>query len=84
MAVSNEEYQKKMQEVVYTDSPKDIFSLIYNYKVELEYDNKQAELEKVKELETYLKNNKEGLLRYQYRLGYKEEQLKEIEQELPS
>lgn len=48
MAVSNEEYQKKMQEVVYTDSPKDIFSLIYNYKVELKTDNKKAE-EKIKE-----------------------------------
>lgn len=41
MAVSNEEYLKKMQEIVYTDHPKDIFSLIYNYKVELEYEKKQ-------------------------------------------
>ena len=84
MAVSNEEYLKQMQEIVYTDHPKDIFSLIYNYKVELEYDNKITELEKVKELEKYLKNNEEGILRYQYKLGYKEEEFKEIEQELPS
>ena len=40
MAVSDEEYLKKMQEVVYTEQAKDIFSLIYNYKVELETDNK--------------------------------------------
>lgn len=83
-AVSNEEYLEQMQEIVYTDHPKDIFSLIYNYKVELEYDNKITELEKVKELEKYLRNNEEGILRYQYKLGYKEEQFKEIEQELPS
>ena len=47
MAVSDEEYLKKMQEIVYTEQAKDIFSLIYNYKVELETDNKIAELEKV-------------------------------------
>lgn len=84
MAVSNEEYLNKMQEIVYTEHPKDIFSLIYNYKVELEYDNKLDELKKVQELEEYLRNNEKGILRYQYKLGYKEEQLKEIEQELPS
>lgn len=84
MAVSDEEYLKKMQEVVYTEQAKDIFSLIYNYKVELEADNKLSELEKVKELEEYLRNNENGLQRYQYRLGYKEEQFKEIEQELPT
>ena len=83
-AVEDEEYLKKMQEIVYTEKPKDIFSLIYNYKVELETDNKIEELKKVKELEEYLENNKEGLLRYQYKLGYKEEQFKRIEQELPS
>ena len=38
----------------------------------------------MKELEKYLRNNEEGILRYQYKLGYKEEQFKEIEQELPS
>ncbi len=61
MAVNNKEYLKKMQEIVYTEQAKDIFSLIYNYKVELEADNKKAESEKVKELEEYLRNNEEGL-----------------------
>lgn len=84
MAVSDEEYLKKMQEIVYTEQAKGIFSLIYNYKVELETENKTAELEKVIELEEYLRNNEEGLLRYQYKLGYKEEQLEEIQEELPS
>ena len=84
MAVSDDEYLRKMQEVVYTEQAKDIFSLIYNYKVELETDNKVTELEKVKELEEYLRNNENGLQRYQYKLGYKEEQLEEIEEELPS
>lgn len=84
MAVSDEEYLKKMQEVVYTEQAKDIFSLIYNYKVELETDNKMAELEKVKELEEYLRNNEEGLVRYQYKLGYKEEQIEEHKEDLPS
>ena len=84
MAVSDEEYLKKMQEVVYTEQAKDIFSLIYNYKVEVEADNKVAELEKVKELEEYLRNNEEGLQRYQYKLGYKEEQLEEHKEDLPS
>ena len=78
MAVSDEEYLKKMQEIVYTEQAEDIFSLIYNYKVELETDNKIAELEKVTELDEYLRNNQEGLLRYQYKLGYKEEQLEEL------
>ena len=84
MAVSDEEYLKKMQEIVYTEQAKDIFSLIYNYKVELESDNKVAEQEKVKELEEYLRNNEEGLQRYQYKLGYKEEQLEEHKEDLPS
>ena len=84
MAVSDEEYLKKMQEIVYTEQAKEIFSLIYNYKVELETDNKITELEKVKELEEYLKNNEEGLIRYQYKLGYKEEQLEEHKEDLPS
>lgn len=84
MVVSDEEYLKKMQEIVYTEEAEGIFSLIYNYKVELEADNKIAELEKVKELEEYLKNNKKGLIRYQYQLGYKEEQLEEVKEELPS
>ena len=84
MAVSNEEYLKQMQQIVYTEKPEDIFSLIYNYKVELEADKKDEEIKKVEELEEYLRNNKEGIKRYQYKLGYKEEQFKEIEQELPS
>jgi len=84
MTVSNEEYLKKMQEIVYTEQAKDIFNLIYNYKVELEFENKNTELEKVKELEEYLRNNEEGLLRYQYRLGYKEEQIEKYKEKLPS
>lgn len=84
MAVKDEEYLKKMQEIVYTEKAKDIFSLIYNYKEELETDRKTEELEKVKELEEYLKNNEKGLQRYQYRLGYKEEQIEEVKKELPS
>ena len=84
MAVSDEEYLKKMQEIVYTEQAEDIFSLIYNYKVELETDSKIAELEKVTELDEYLRNNQEGLLRYQYKLGYKEEQLEEYKESLPS
>ena len=84
IAISDEEYLKKMQDIVYTEQAKDIFSLIYNYKVELETDNKISELEKVKELEEYLRNNEKGLQRYQYKLGYKEEQLEEIKEELPS
>jgi len=84
MAVNDEEYLKKMQEIVYTEKPEDIFSLIYNYKVELETDNRKDELKKVQELEDYLRNNKSGILRYQYKLGYKEEQFKEIEETLPS
>ena len=84
MAVSDEEYLKKMQEIVYTEQAKDIFSLIYNYKVELETDNKVAELEKVRDLEEYLRNNEEGILRYQYKLGYKEEEIEKYKEELPS
>lgn len=84
MAISDEEYLKKMQEIVYTEQAQDIFSLIYNYKVELETDNKTTELDKVTELEEYLRNNQEGILRYQYRLGYKEEQLEEYKETFPS
>lgn len=84
MAVRDEEYLNKMQKVVYTEQAKDIFSLIYNYKEELETENKIAELEKVKELEEYLRNNEKGLQRYQYKLGYKEEELEGIKEELPS
>ena len=83
-AVSDEEYLTKMQKIVYTEQAKDIFSLIYNYKVELKEDKKTEELEKVKELEEYLKNNEKGLQRYQYKLGYKEEQLENLKEKLPS
>lgn len=82
MAVSDEEYQKRMQEVVYTETPEDIFSLIYNYKVELETDKKVAELDKVKELEEYLRNNERGLLRYQYKLGYSPEEIEEKQEKI--
>ena len=83
-AVSDEEYLKQMQQIVYTDHPKDIFSLIYNYKVELEFDKKEKELELITALEEYLKNNEEAILRYQYKLGYKEEQIEGLKEYLPS
>lgn len=84
IAVSDEEYLRQMQKIVYTENPKDIFSLIYNYKVELETDKKIDELNKVKELEEYLRNNEEGLQRYQYKLGYTEEQIQENIEQFPS
>ena len=84
MAVSDEEYLKKMQKIVYTENPGDIFSLIYNYKVELETFKKIDELNKVKELEDYLRNNEKGLQRYQYKLGYTEEQIQENIEQFPS
>lgn len=84
MAIEDEEYLNKMQQIVYTEQAKDIFSLIYNYKVELEADKKTEELEKVKELEEYLRNNENGIQRYQYKLGYKEEQLEGLKEKLPS
>ena len=84
MAVSDEEYLKRMQEIVYTEQAKEIFSLIYNYKVELETDNKLEELEKIKGLEEYLRNNETGLQRYQYKLGYKAEEIEKHKEELPS
>ena len=84
MAVGDKEYLKKMQEIVYTEEVKDIFSLIYNYKVELEADKKIEELKKVKELEKYLKNNINGIQRYQYKLGYKEKDKERNEEKLPT
>ena len=84
MAVSDKEYLKKMQEIVYTEKVKEIFSLIYNYKVELEADKKIEELKKVKELEKYLKNNINGIQRYQYKLGYKEKEIERNEEKLPT
>ena len=84
IAISNEEYLKQMQEIVFTERAKDIFSLIYNYKAELESDGKNDELNKVNELEEYLRNNEEAILRYQYKLGYTEDKIKEMQEELPS
>ena len=52
--------------------------------MELETDNKITELERVTELEEYLRNNQDGLLRYQYRLGYKEEELENLKEKFPS
>ena len=83
-AVKDEEYLKQMQEIVYSKEPENIFSLIYNYKVELETEGKINELREVQELEEYLRNNKAGLLRYQYKLGYQEKEFKEMEERLPS
>lgn len=79
-AVNDKEYKKKMADIVKTDKPKDIFSIIYNYKVELESDKKEEELKKVKELEEYLRNNEKGLLRYQYELGLSQEEIEKLEE----
>ena len=59
---------KLLSKIVRIDTPKDIFSIIYNYKVELEAENNIEELKAVKELEEYLRANEKGLLRYQYEL----------------
>ena len=83
-AVKDPEYLKQMQQIVKTEKATDIFSLIYNYKVELETDNKTKELQDVEELEKYLKSNEKGLQRYQYKLGYTEEDLKEHIEDLPT
>lgn len=76
-SVKDEEYKKMMSDVVKTNKPEDIFHIIYNYKVELESDNKQEELEKVELLEEYLNNNRTGLLRYQYDLGLTQEEIED-------
>lgn len=83
-AVKDPEYLKQMQQIVKTEKATDIFSLIYNYKVELETDKKTKELEDVEELEKYLKSNEKGLQRYQYKLGYTEKDLEEQIEDLPS
>lgn len=83
-AVKDKEYYKKMHDIVYTKDAKDILNIIYNYKVELDADGKTEELEKVKELEEYLRNNKEAIERYQYKLGYTEEEIKEHTEDLPT
>ena len=83
-AVKDLEYLKQMQQIVKTEKARDIFSLIYNYKVELETDKKAKELEDVEALEKYLRSNEKGLQRYQYKLGYKETDLKEQIEDLPT
>lgn len=78
-AVTDKEYKELMSEIVKTDKPENIFNIIYNYKVELE-EERQEELIKVKELEEYLKNNRKGLLRYQYDLGLTQEEIEKLEE----
>ena len=77
-SITNKEYKKLMSNIVKTNKPKDIFNIIYNYKVELEHDEKAEELKKVKELEEYLRNNESGLLRYQYDLGLSQEEIEKL------
>ena len=79
-AVTDKEYKELMSNIVKTNKPKDIFNIIYNYKVELEYDEKEEELKKVKELEEYLRNNEKGLLRYQYDLGLSQEEIDKLDE----
>lgn len=79
-AVTDKEYKSLMSNVVKTNKPKDIFNIIYNYKVELEYDKNEEELKKVKELEEYLRNNEKGLLRYQYDLGLSQEEIEKLDE----
>lgn len=79
-AVQDKEYKELMSGIVKTDKPEYIFNIIYNYKVELEYDKKTEELEKVKELEEYLRNNERGLLRYQYDLGLTQEEINKLDE----
>lgn len=77
-SVLNEEYKAMMSGIVKTDKPEMIFNIIYNYKVELEFEEKLEELKKVIELEEYLRNNKKGLLRYQYKLGFSKEKIENL------
>ena len=79
-SVSDKDYKEMMSGIVKTNKPEEIFNIIYNYKVELEYDKNQEELEKVKDLEKYLDNNRKGLLRYQYELGLTEEEIEKLEE----
>lgn len=78
--VTDKEYKELMSGIVKTDRPEYIFNIIYNYKVELEHDQKEEELEKTKELEEYLRNNKKGLLRYQYELGLTQEEIEKLDE----
>ena len=79
-AVTNREYKELMSGIVKTNKPEYIFNIIYNYKVELEYDKNYEELEKIQELEKYLRNNEKGLLRYQYDLGLTEKEIEKLEE----
>lgn len=79
-AVTDKEYKGLMSNIVKTNNPKDIFNIIYNYKVELEYNENEEELKKVKELEAYLRNNEKGLLRYQYDLGLSQEEIEKLDE----
>lgn len=79
-AISNKEYKELMSGIVKTDKPEYIFNIIYNYKVELEYDENKEELERVKELEEYLRSNEKGLLRYQYDLGLTKEEIDKLDE----
>lgn len=79
-AVTDKEYKVLMSNIVKTNKPKDIFNIIYNYKVELEYDENEEELKKVKELEEYLRNNEKGLLRYQYDLGLSQAEIEKLDE----
>lgn len=79
-SIEDKEYKELMSGIVKTDKPEYIFNIMYNYKVELEHDKKAEELEKVKELEVYLRNNKKGLLRYQYDLGLTQEEIENLEE----
>lgn len=42
-AVTDQEYKMLMSNIVKTNKPEDIFNIIYNYKVELEYDKNEEE-----------------------------------------
>jgi len=79
-AITDKEYKILMSNIVKTNKPKDIFNIIYNYKVELEYDENKEELAKVIELEEYLRNNEKGLLRYQYDLGLSQEEIDKLDE----
>ena len=62
---------------------KNITFLVFNYSNDVYISNLTKKI-KLSELEEYLRNNEEGLLRYQYRLGYKEEEIEKYKEELPS
>jgi len=79
-AVTDKEYKELMSNIVKTNKPKYIFNIIDNYKIELEYDENEEDLRKVKELEEYLRNNEKGLLRYQYDLGLSQEEIERLDE----